>query len=104
MGLNLKNILTGAYNSIFIKEEIETVAKEREKICDECEWNSETITKKLPKTILKRPDVHCTMCGCNIHLKTRVLSENCPNNKWLAEVTDEEDDKIQEMLKNETKD
>jgi hypothetical protein len=99
---NLKNILTGAYNSIFIQEEIEKVAKEREKICSDCEWQSENSKLRGYKTF--RPDVYCTDCKCNIHMKTRVLSEQCPMKKWLAEVTDEEDDKIQEMLKNETKD
>jgi hypothetical protein len=102
MKINLKNILTGAFNSVFVKEEIERVAKERERICEQCEWYSENAKLRGYKTV--RLDSFCTDCLCNIHMKTRVLSEQCPMKKWLAEVTDEEDDKIQEMLKNENQD
>jgi len=99
MKINVKNILTGAINSVIIKEEIEIVAKEREKICSDCEWQSENAKLRGYKTY--RPDTFCTDCLCNLHMKTRVLSEKCPMNKWSAEVSDEEDEKIQEILKKE---
>lgn len=99
MKINLKNILEGAKNSIFIKETIEIVAKERLKICELCEYNSNTAKLRGYKAI--RPDYHCIDCTCNLNWKTRVLSEQCPLStpKWDAEVTDEEDKAIQEKLK-----
>lgn len=99
MKVNLKNILEGAKNSIFIKEAIELVAKERLKICENCEWQSENKKLKGYKTI--RPDLHCTECLCNLHWKTRVLSEECPLKKWEAELTDDEDKEVQKKLKGE---
>ena len=101
MKVNLKNILEGAKNSIFIKEAIEIVAKERLKECEACPWQSDNAKSSGYKPI--RPDLHCRHCGCNLHWKTRVLSEQCPLDppKWEAEVNVDEDKAIQEKLKEE---
>jgi hypothetical protein len=97
MKINIKGIIGGLYNSIFIKEEVEKVAKERLNICDHCEYNSENAKLRGYKTI--RPDVYCTDCSCNLKLKTRYLSESCPREKWMAVASDEEDEKIQNLIK-----
>lgn len=37
-------------------------------------------------------------CGCSLSLKTRALSSECPLSKWEAELTEEEEDKLNEKL------
>lgn len=37
-------------------------------------------------------------CGCSLSLKTRALSSECPLGKWKAELTEEEEDKLNEKL------
>jgi len=41
-------------------------------------------------------------CGCSLSLKLRVLSEECPVGKWLAVVTELEEEMIKDQIsKNE---
>ena len=103
MKIDIKGILEGAKNSIFIKDEVEAIAKERISICRRCDFNSE-VAKEKGENIL-RGDEHCLKCGCNLHLKTRALSAQCPLDppKWTALATNEESMKIMEVLeKNNT--
>lgn len=93
MKINFKNILEGAWNSVFIKEEIEKVANERLAICATCENRAK---RSFPPF-----DYHCKLCGCNLEMKTRSLSESCPISKWKAEVSEEEDNKILDKIKSE---
>lgn len=37
-------------------------------------------------------------CGCSLKFKTRSLSSSCPKDKWDAELTEEEEDKLKEKL------
>ena len=69
--------------------QIEIVSIERTAICDACPNHS-----KNHKTV--RPDEHCVSCGCTLSAKTKCLSCSCPNNKWTAVLTDEEQDVIEE--------
>jgi len=46
-----------------------------------------------------RVDDHCTECGCVIALKTRCMSCECPLGKWLAELTEELENKLEEYEK-----
>lgn len=102
MGFNLidtiKGITEGTINSIFVKEEIEKMAEERLAICRMCPFNSE-VAKKNDHDII-RPDEHCLKCGCNLHLKSRYPSAHCPLTppKWGSLATDEESEKLMELL------
>jgi hypothetical protein len=40
-------------------------------------------------------------CGCSLSLKLRVLSENCPKEKWKAVVTKQEEDMINQQILND---
>jgi hypothetical protein len=73
-----------------VKKEIEEIAKQRLEICKECFWNSDH-QKKNNNYKTFRPDYHCTNCGCDLHLKTRALSSDCPLGKWKAELSQEEE-------------
>lgn len=103
MQINFKGILEGAYNSIFIKASVEKVANIRMNICRGCPQNSENM-KKLNGYKTFRPDFHCTACGCDLHVKTRCLSCECPLGKWKAEVTQEEAQEIEKKMNERNKD
>ena len=100
MKLSLKGIIEGTFNSIFVKQEIEEIAKERDQICRECPMNSD-LQKKLNKYKTFRPDFHCVVCGCDLHLKTRALSQECPLGKWGAHLTQEEEFNLTKKLEDE---
>ena len=98
MKINVSHILEGINNSIFVKEEVEKIAKERHEICVDCPKNS--LNKDKPffdpgKYFMEmRPDEHCSMCACNLHAKTRSLHTDCPLGKWIAVATPQEAAKI----------
>lgn len=100
MYINLKGILEGVWNSIVIKEAVEQTAKERINICKMCPMNS-TEQKRLNNYKTFRPDFHCTVCGCDLHLKTRALSNDCPLGKWKAEISQEEEFELIKKLEDE---
>lgn len=99
MKLNVKHILEGITNSVFVKEEVEKIAKARYELCQVCPKNSKVIKnsenpdpgKYFSK---KRPDEHCSMCACNIHAKVRSLHTSCPIEKWKSVATPQEAAKI----------
>ena len=95
---NRGQILQGISNSIFKKEDVEEIAKQRYKICADCDLH---ILHGEGCTI---PGTHpcCNEklggCGCSLYLKTRALSSECPQGKWGAELTEEEEDLLNEKL------
>lgn len=93
--MSIKQILEGWRNNTIppkdLKELINNTAKERIKICLECQHHS-----KYHKTL--RPDAHCTHCGCTLAAKTKCLSCACPIDKWMAIATDEQDDQINNII------
>jgi hypothetical protein len=100
--MNVKHILEGLGNSLFVKEEVEKIANKRMEICKVCPKNSANRNKdnfkpgKFFNTM--RPDVHCTMCACNLHAKVRSLATECPIGSWGPEATKEEAIKIVSSL------
>lgn len=108
--MNIKHIIEGISNSIFVKEEVEKIANERYTICSTCPKSSMIVKQQLEMGITSmpgpyyssiRPDEHCTMCACNLHAKDRSLHTNCPINKWKAVATTEEAAKIAMITENE---
>lgn len=80
-----------------LKQQINQVSKERMGICEKCTYHSEVRKKKLGyKTI--RTDVHCTHCGCTLSAKTKCLSCSCPLKLWKEVMTEEEEDKLNELI------
>jgi hypothetical protein len=100
MKISLKGILEGTWNSIFIRKEIEQIAQDRNKICKGCSMNSDH-QKKFNKYKTFRPDFHCVVCGCDLHLKTRALSQECPLGKWGAQKSQEEEFELTKKLEDE---
>lgn len=103
MKFDVKGIINGAWNSIVVKDWIEKVAEERLAICNVCPENSDMAkTFKNYKTF--RPDFHCTLCGCNLHMKTRSMSQECPIKKWGAHMTEQEEIDMNKQVENESTD
>lgn len=73
-----KEIWDGWKNLALKPKHIERLAKARQNICNTCEWNSKFHSSS------KRPDVHCTKCGCTIAAKVRSPESECPIAKWPA--------------------
>jgi predicted metal-binding protein len=105
MKINVKHILEGVANSIFVKEEIEKIANERNEFCKICPKSSANSEKDFfdpgPYYSKLRPDDHCSLCACNLHAKVRSLHTNCPAEKWAAVATVEEAAKIAMITENE---
>lgn len=91
-------ILEGIKNSVFKKEDVEEVANYRMYICQNCplyDINGEGCM--VPGTT---PCCNEKLggCGCSLKLKTRALSSECPLKKWKAEMSEEEEDKLNEKI------
>lgn len=104
MKLNVKHIIEGIANSIFVKEEVEKIAEERKAICAVCPKNSNNKDKTDfdpgPYYSTIRPDEHCSVCACNIHAKVRSLHTGCPLDKWGAVADIQEAAKIASVTEN----
>ncbi len=91
-------ILEGVANSIFKKEDVEEIAKERYAICLSCPLHIlEGEGCMVPGT---HPCCNEKMggCGCSLEFKTRSLSSECPLGKWKAEMTEHEEGLLKEKL------
>ena len=92
---NSGNILEGIKNKIFKKEHIEVIAKERLSVCESCPLFDTTGDKCLvPGT-----EPCCSSCGCSMDLKLRSLGSECPEGKWDAVLSHEENYLLNEQLK-----
>lgn len=70
--MNGKSIYTGWKNLIIQDVEIEIMAAERTKICDECKYNKFNF---------------CKLCKCFIPSKIRSKQEYCPLRLWSIHYT-----------------
>jgi hypothetical protein len=87
---NKSQILEGITNTIMKDEFVEKVAKSRRLICDEC-------SNKGKKCAVKGTAPCCNLCGCSLTFKSRSLSSECPDGKWDAILTEEEEDKLDNL-------
>tara|TARA_R110000868_G_scaffold359245_1_gene621099 strand:+ start:554 stop:856 length:303 start_codon:yes stop_codon:yes gene_type:complete len=90
---NRAKILEGVRNTILRDELVEDVARMRRNICDECEF----LDTKGKECAVKGTQPCCGDCGCSLTFKTRSLSSDCPQGKWEAIATEEEEDKLEEL-------
>lgn len=92
---NRKQILEGIKNSIIRDEFVEEVAEQRILLCHTCpKKDVEGSTCLMPGT-----QPCCSLCGCSLSFKVRSLSSDCPAHKWKAVITEEDEDKL-DNLKN----
>lgn len=87
---NIDQVVEGVKNSIFKTEHVELIANERWKICKGCDLLDENGKDcAAPGT-----QPCCSDCGCSLGFKLRALSAACPQNKWGAVMTEDEEDKL----------
>jgi hypothetical protein len=80
-------ILEGIKNSLFKKEAVEAVAKERNAICESCpKYDAFGDSCTVPGTA-----PCCGACGCSLKLKQRSLASGCDEGYWDPVLTEEED-------------
>jgi hypothetical protein len=89
-----KQILEGFKNKIFKQEHIEAEAELRMDICKKCSFLDTVGTHCL----MPGTQPCCGDCGCTLGLKTRSLSSDCPQGKWHALLTEEEEDILTQQL------
>ena len=94
---NRYKIAEGIKNSIFKKEDVEEVVKERMKICAPC------IDLDVEGTYCEIAGTQpcCKQCGCSLHIKLRSLSSGCGNEedpKWNPIITQTEEDELKETI------
>ncbi len=93
--INIADIIEGWRNSLFppahLREQIEKVSEERLAICEGCEINSKNAPSHTWVTDLYE---HCTECGCPLVAKSKCLSCECGHKKWMAVLTEEEEDSL----------
>jgi hypothetical protein len=87
---NRKQIMEGVKNSIIRDAFVEKVAEERRKICDDCiRKDDEGKSCVMPGT-----QPCCNLCGCSLSFKIRSLSSDCPDLRWHAVISEEDEDKL----------
>lgn len=87
---NLDKIGEGVYRTLFTKKEVEIVAEERMKICNECEL----LDNQGDSCFAPGTQPCCSDCGCSLQFKTRSLSSECPQGKWSALMTEEQEEQL----------
>ena len=85
-------------NSIFKREDVEEIAKHRMDICKGCDLYTEDDKGCMVKGTAPCCNQTLGGCGCSLGFKTRSLSSECPNGHWKAELTQEEEDLINQKL------
>lgn len=95
---NKGQILEGVTNSIFRKEDVEQIAQQRMQICEKCELLDVQGDGCMVGGTAPCCNEKLGGCGCSLTFKTRSLSSECPKGYWLAEVTQEEEDVINQKL------
>jgi hypothetical protein len=95
---NKGQILEGISNNIFKKEDVESVAEYRMFICKNCTLYDVTGEGCMIPGTAPCCNEKLGGCGCSLSLKTRALSSDCPLNKWKAELSDEEEELLNQKL------
>ena len=91
-------ILEGITNSIFKKEDVEEIAAQRISVCHYCDLYTENDKGCMVAGTTPCCDERKGGCGCSLGFKTRSLSSECPLGKWKAELSQEEEDQLNQKL------
>jgi len=82
--------MEGVINSVIRDEFVEEIATQRLKLCNSCvRRDDEGSSCVVPGT-----QPCCNLCGCSLGIKLRALSAECPDLRWHAVLTEEEEDKL----------
>jgi hypothetical protein len=89
-------ILEGMFNYYFTRKKIKRVAYWRNEICKACPLID------LEGSKCEVPGTHpcCGDCGCSLKYKTHSMSSACPQGRWFAIMTEDEEDDMNAKLEN----
>jgi hypothetical protein len=90
---NRKQIMEGIKNSIIRDEFVEEVSSERMNICTSCIYKD----VEGSECLVAGTQPCCSLCGCSLEFKTRALSSECPDNRWAALLSEEEEDQLDNL-------
>jgi hypothetical protein len=85
-------------NSVFKKEHVEEIAEARMAVCFTCQLYTQDDAGCMVAGTAPCCDERQGGCGCSLKFKIRSLSSECPLGKWKAELTQEEEDKLNQKL------
>ena len=90
---NRNKIMEGIKNSVIRDEFVEKIAASRMIYCNTC-VNKDNDGKDcaVPGT-----QPCCKLCGCSLQFKVRSLSSDCPDSKWKAVISEEDEDKLDKL-------
>ncbi len=92
---NKWKILEGIYNSVFLKRKYKKIVNARQAICKTCvHYDTDGKDCMVPGS-----QPCCGYCGCSLNFKQHSLSSGCDLGKWHAVLTEEEEDKLSDILK-----
>jgi hypothetical protein len=91
-------ILEGIKNSVFQKEDVEQIAEQRMSICRRCPLYTTTSAGCMVPGTEPCCNEALGGCGCSLHLKTRSLSSDCPKGHWPSEISQQEEDQLNQKL------
>lgn len=94
---NPLQIAEGLANRVFKKEHVEAEAALRWAVCKTCEY----LDTKGGECLVPGTQPCCSECGCSLGLKTRSLSSDCPKGKWMALISEEQEDLLTKQLEDE---
>ena len=87
---NRKQIMEGVKNALIRDKFVEEVAAQRREICNACVRKDDVGTS----CVVPGTQPCCNLCGCSLAFKTRSLSSDCPDLRWKAVITEEDEDKL----------
>lgn len=91
---NKWSILEGMFNYYFTRKKIEKISLWRNEICSTCPLiDTEGSSCLVPGT-----QPCCSDCGCSLKFKVRSMSSACPKGRWMAVMTEEEEDVLNAKL------
>jgi len=88
----------GITNSVFKREDVEEIAEQRMAVCSTCQLITHDDKGCMVPGTTPCCDERQGGCGCSLSLKIRALSSECPLGKWIAEITEEEEDQLNQKL------
>tara|TARA_Y100001938_G_C8085254_1_gene431555 strand:- start:996 stop:1337 length:342 start_codon:yes stop_codon:yes gene_type:complete len=96
---HIDQVYEGVKNNIWRKDYVEVIATDRWRICLKCD----KFDKNGQHCAAPGTQPCCADCGCSLALKLRALSSDCPLKKWDAIMKPEEEQKLNQMLKDKEK-
>lgn len=94
---NRKQIFEGISNSIIRDQTVEHISALRMDICKNCSLYDSTGSGCMISGTQPCCDENKGGCGCSLKLKTKALSSDCPLGKWKALISEEEEDKLDNL-------